>query len=152
MTRVIVAEKPSVARDLARIVGARARREGALTFRLIAEHARCRKPVQRLWISSLTDAAIRAGLEQLRDGHDYDALAAAARARAQADWLIGMNLTRAYTLALCDGSNRPIPDIGVLLPGVCSCGNSRHSLEPLMTPTVLRRPRASGFAWSIGRT
>jgi DNA topoisomerase-3 len=73
-------------------------REGELIFRLIAEHARCRKPVQRLWISSLTDEAIRAGLERLRPGADYDALAAAARARAQADWLVGMNLTRAYTV------------------------------------------------------
>ena len=200
MTRVIVAEKPSVARDLARIVGARTRREGylegqgwrvtwalghlvhfaepdaygeawagrwsfgqlpmlperwrlrtdkktaaqfnivkalltdpntervicatdagregELIFRLIAEHARCRKPVQRLWISSLTDAAIRAGLEQLRDGHDYDALAAAARARAQADWLIGMNLTRAYTVhnrVLCTIGRVQTPTLAMIV-------------------------------------
>ncbi|MBK5930005.1 type IA DNA topoisomerase [Halochromatium salexigens] len=198
--RVIVAEKPSVARDLARIVGARARREGylegqgwrvtwalghlvhlaepdaygeawagrwsfaqlpmlperwrlrtdkktaaqfkivkalltdaatervicatdagregELIFRLIAEHARCRKPVQRLWISSLTDAAIRAGLQQLRDGHDYDALAAAARARAQADWLIGMNLTRAYTVhnrVLCTIGRVQTPTLAMIV-------------------------------------
>ncbi|MGB5833819.1 MAG: DNA topoisomerase 3, partial [Thiohalocapsa sp.] len=73
-------------------------REGELIFRLIAEHARCRKPVQRLWISSLTEEAIRDGLERLRPGSDYDPLAAAARARAQADWLVGMNLTRAYSV------------------------------------------------------
>ncbi|WP_462321911.1 type IA DNA topoisomerase [Halochromatium sp.] len=198
--RVIVAEKPSVARDLARIVGARARREGylegqgwrvtwalghlvhfaepdaygeawagrwsfaqlpmlperwrlrtdkktaaqfkvvkalltdpatervicatdagregELIFRLIAEHARFRKPVQRLWISSLTDAAIRAGLDQLRDGHDYDALAAAARARAQADWLIGMNLTRAYTVhnrVLCTIGRVQTPTLAMIV-------------------------------------
>jgi DNA topoisomerase-3 len=47
-------------------------REGELIFRLIAEHARCRKPVQRLWISSLTEEAIRAGLAALRPGSDYD--------------------------------------------------------------------------------
>ena len=93
-------------------------REGELIFRLIAEHARCRKPVQRLWISSLTDAAIRAGLEQLRDGHDYDALAAAARARAQADWLIGMNLTRAYTVhnrVLCTIGRVQTPTLAMIV-------------------------------------
>ncbi|MGD8207207.1 MAG: DNA topoisomerase 3 [Thiohalocapsa sp.] len=73
-------------------------REGELIFRLIVEQARCRKPVQRLWISSLTDEAIREGFRRLRAGTDYDALAAAARVRAQADWLVGMNLTRAYTV------------------------------------------------------
>ncbi len=93
-------------------------REGELIFRLIAEHARCRKPVQRLWISSLTDAAIRAGLQQLRDGHDYDALAAAARARAQADWLIGMNLTRAYTVhnrVLCTIGRVQTPTLAMIV-------------------------------------
>ncbi|KAA6185191.1 DNA topoisomerase III [Thiohalocapsa marina] len=87
------------AADTERVVCATdAGREGELIFRLIMAHARCRKPVQRLWISSLTDEAIRAGFAHLRPGADYDALAAAARARAQADWLVGMNLTRAYTV------------------------------------------------------
>ena len=87
------------AADTERVICATdAGREGELIFRLIAEHARCRKPVQRLWVSSLTDEAIRAGLDRLRPGRDYDDLAAAARARAQADWLVGMNLTRAYTV------------------------------------------------------
>jgi DNA topoisomerase-3 len=73
-------------------------REGEAIFRLIYEHARCTKPVERLWISSLTDEAIRAGFQALKPSTAFDALAAAARARAQADWLIGMNLTRAYTV------------------------------------------------------
>jgi DNA topoisomerase-3 len=73
-------------------------REGEHIFRLIYEQARCQKPVQRLWISSLTDHAIRQGFRQLRPSSDFDALAQAARARAQADWLVGMNLTRAYTV------------------------------------------------------
>ncbi|MDA0334735.1 MAG: DNA topoisomerase 3 [bacterium] len=72
-------------------------REGEHIFRLIYEHAGCRKPVQRLWISSLTDAAIRDGFGRLQDGTVFEPLAAAARARSQADWLVGMNLTRAYT-------------------------------------------------------
>ena len=74
-------------------------REGELIFRYIYEAAGSDKPVQRLWISSLTPEAIRDGLEKLRDGHDYDPLANAARGRSRADWLVGMNLSRAYTLA-----------------------------------------------------
>lgn len=75
-------------------------REGELIFRFIYEAAGCRKPVQRLWISSLTDGAIREGFRKLKDGRSYDALAAAARARSQADWLVGMNLSRAYGLSM----------------------------------------------------
>jgi len=73
-------------------------REGELIFRYIYELARCRKPWQRLWLSSLTPAAIRTALSKLEPGTRYDGLAAAARARSQADWLVGMNLSRAYTL------------------------------------------------------
>lgn len=73
-------------------------REGELIFRLIYEHARCQKPFRRLWISSLTPSAIKQGFDRLRDGGEYAPLAQAARARAQADWLVGLNLTRAYTV------------------------------------------------------
>jgi DNA topoisomerase-3 len=73
-------------------------REGELIFRYIYEQSRCRKPWQRLWLSSLTPAAIRGALAALQPGSRYDGLAAAARARSQADWLVGMNLSRAYTL------------------------------------------------------
>src|SRR5580704_5206448 len=74
-------------------------REGELIFRYIYEAAQCHKPFTRLWISSLTPDAIRRGLETLRPGSDYDALADAARGRSRADWLVGMNLSRAYSLA-----------------------------------------------------
>ena len=73
-------------------------REGENIFRLIYEHARCKKPFKRLWISSLTDEAIQGGFRALQEGSAFDALADAARARGQADWLMGMNLTRAYTV------------------------------------------------------
>ncbi len=73
-------------------------REGELIFRYIYEAARCTKPVRRLWISSLTPDAIARGFRDLRDGSEYDALARAARARSRADWLVGMNLSRAYSL------------------------------------------------------
>ncbi|MFL6290618.1 MAG: DNA topoisomerase 3, partial [Thermoanaerobaculia bacterium] len=73
-------------------------REGELIFRYIYEAAGCRKPFSRLWISSLTPEAIRKGFAKLRDGRDFDPLADAARGRSRADWLVGMNLSRAYTL------------------------------------------------------
>ncbi len=76
-------------------------REGELIFRYIYEAAGSDKPVRRLWISSLTPDAIRDGFAKLRDGHDYDNLADAAKGRSRADWLVGLNLSRAYTLA-CD--------------------------------------------------
>src|SRR3954470_1561912 len=73
-------------------------REGELIFRYIYEAAGCQKPVNRLWISSLTPDAIRRGFETLRPGTEYDSLADAARGRSRADWLVGMNLSRAYSL------------------------------------------------------
>src|SRR3984893_11233713 len=74
-------------------------REGELIFRYIYEAAGCRKAVSRLWISSLTPEAIREGFRRLRDGSEHEPLAAAARGRSRADWLVGMNLSRACTLA-----------------------------------------------------
>ncbi len=74
-------------------------REGELIFRYIYEAAQCEKPFSRLWISSLTPDAIRKGFAALRPGSDYDPLADAARGRSRADWLVGMNLSRAYSLA-----------------------------------------------------
>jgi DNA topoisomerase-3 len=74
-------------------------REGELIFRYLYEKIGCRKPVKRLWLSSLTPDAIRQGLGHLRDGADFDPLADAARGRSRADWLFGMNLSRATTLA-----------------------------------------------------
>ena len=73
-------------------------REGELIFRYIYEQAGCKKPVRRLWISSMTDEAIRAGFDALAPSSQYDALYHSARCRADADWLVGMNATRAYTL------------------------------------------------------
>jgi DNA topoisomerase-3 len=93
-------KKLIVAREVEYLVCATdAGREGELIFRFIYEAAGCRKPVRRLWISSLTPGAIKAGLLVMKDGRSYDSLAAAARGRAQADWLVGMNLSRAYTIA-----------------------------------------------------
>lgn len=81
------------------IVATDAGREGELIFRYIYEYFGCRKPFDRLWISSLTPQAIREGLDSLRPGRDYEGLNAAAHLRSQADWLIGYNASRALRLA-----------------------------------------------------
>jgi DNA topoisomerase-3 len=73
-------------------------REGDMIFGYIYEAAGCKKPVSRLWISSLTPDAIRTGFNKLRPGSDYDRLADAASGRSRADWLVGMNLSRAYSI------------------------------------------------------
>ncbi|MDC0720516.1 DNA topoisomerase 3 [Nannocystis bainbridge] len=88
-------------RSVTRIVCATdAGREGELIFRYIYEAAGCKKPVSRLWISSLTREAILDGFSRLRSGAEFDDLADAARGRSRADWLVGMNLSRAYSLVL----------------------------------------------------
>ena len=73
-------------------------REGELIFRYIYRMAGCQKPVERLWISSMTDAAIRQGFEELRPASHYDSLYESARCRSEADWLVGMNASRAFSL------------------------------------------------------
>ena len=73
-------------------------REGELIFRYIYEKAGCKKPFERLWISSMTDEAIREGFREIRPGKDYDGLYESARCRSRADWLVGMNASRAFTL------------------------------------------------------
>lgn len=78
-------------------------REGELIFRLIYNHTACHKPFDRLWISSLTDRAIREGLDNLKPGSDYDNLYRAAEARAIADWEIGLNGTQALSIAAGQG-------------------------------------------------
>ena len=73
-------------------------REGELIFRLVYEMAGCTKPILRLWISSMEDAAIREGFQNLRPGADYDALYQSALCRQKADWLVGINATRLFSV------------------------------------------------------
>lgn len=88
-------------------------REGELIFRYVYELAGCRKPTLRLWLASLTDNAVRAALANLRPGSDYDALGDAARSRSEADWLVGLNATRALTLlARKGGAQRRLMSVG----------------------------------------
>ena len=74
-------------------------REGELIFRLIYNYLECNKPFDRLWISSLTDQAIRKGLENLRPGSEYDSLYRSAKARSQADWVVGINASQALSIS-----------------------------------------------------
>ena len=81
------------------IVATDAGREGELIFRYIYQHLGCRKPFDRLWISSLTDKAIREGMANLKSGNHYDNLYHSAKARSEADWLVGINASRALSIA-----------------------------------------------------
>jgi DNA topoisomerase IA len=104
------------------IVGTDAGREGELIFRYIYQVSGCNKPFKRLWISSQTDQAIRDGFNKLKAGTDYDNLYFAARSRSEADWLVGINATRA--LPFQPGQNRCYPWPGANT-GTC------HDLFPL---------------------
>jgi len=87
-------------------------REGELIFRYVYELAGSSLRVRRLWISSMTDEALTNGLAGLRDGHTYDNLAAAARCRSEADWLVGLNATRAVTVRHRTKGTAPLYSIG----------------------------------------
>jgi DNA topoisomerase-3 len=110
-------------REFAAVVNAcDAGREGELIFRYCYELAGSRLPIRRLWVSSLTDQAIREGMAALRPGREFDHLAAAARCRAAADWLVGMNATRAVTLVrratqdvLCSIGRVQTPTLGLIV-------------------------------------
>ena len=86
------------------IVATDAGREGELIFRYLYQYLNCHTPFQRLWISSLTDKAIKEGLNNLKDGHDFDNLYLSAKARSEADWLVGINATQALTIAAGKGT------------------------------------------------
>ena len=94
-----ILKKLLCAPDVTEVVNAcDAGREGELIFRNVYELAGCRKPMKRLWISSMEDSAIREGFENLRPGADYDGLHQAALCRAKADWLVGINATRLFSV------------------------------------------------------
>lgn len=97
------------------IVATDAGREGELIFRYIYEHLRCNKPFERLWISSLTEKAIKQGFDNLKLGSDFDGLYHAAKGRSRADWLVGINASQALSIA---------------------AGNGIYSLGRVQTPTL----------------
>ncbi len=98
------------------IVATDAGREGELIFRYIYHYLKCNKPFNRLWINSLTDKAIREGLANLKNGNEYDNLYLAAKARSEADWLVGINASQALSVA---------------------AGYGTYSLGRVQTPTLM---------------
>ncbi|MGI4870955.1 MAG: DNA topoisomerase 3 [Janthinobacterium lividum] len=86
--------------------------EGEVIQRWVIHEAKCRKPVKRLWISSLTEEAIRQGFENLRDGKEFDSLYQAGRSRAVGDWLLGLNATRLFTLKYTNYGDKQLLSIG----------------------------------------
>ncbi|ODS91264.1 MAG: DNA topoisomerase III [Chryseobacterium sp. SCN 40-13] len=98
------------------IVATDAGREGELIFRYIYEYLKCNKPFERLWISSLTEKAIKQGFDNLKDGAAFDRLYQAAQGRSRADWLVGINATQALSIA---------------------AGNGIYSLGRVQTPTLV---------------
>lgn len=97
------------------IVATDAGREGELIFRYIYQYLKCKKPFERLWISSLTEKAIKQGFDNLKPGIDFDGLYLAAQARSRADWLVGINASQALSI---------------------SAGNTIYSLGRVQTPTL----------------
>ncbi len=97
------------------IVATDAGREGELIFRYIYEYLKCTRPFERLWISSLTEKAIKQGFDNLKDGKEFDGLYYAAQGRSRADWLVGINATQALSIA---------------------AGNGIYSLGRVQTPTL----------------
>lgn len=97
------------------IVATDAGREGELIFRYVYEYLKCNKPFERLWISSLTEKAIKQGFENLKNGKEFDGLFQAGQGRSRADWLVGINATQALSIA---------------------AGNGVYSLGRVQTPTL----------------
>ena len=105
--------------DVSEVVNAcDAGREGELIFRFVYEMAGCKKPMRRLWISSMEEAVIKEGFSRLKNGEEYDALFASALCRAKADWLIGINATRLFFCPLqpyIERGARTDPDLKMLV-------------------------------------
>ena len=100
-------------KDVSELINAcDAGREGELIFRYIAQYAGTKKPIKRLWLQSMTPEAIREGFARLRSDAEMQPLATAARSRNEADWLIGINATRAFTLRLSGGRGSTITSLG----------------------------------------
>src|SRR5216110_1751093 len=100
-------------REVSEIINAcDAGREGELIFRYIVQYASTKKPIKRLWLQSMTSEAIRGGFARLRSDDEMQPLASAARSRNEADWLVGINATRAFTLRLSGGRGSTVTSLG----------------------------------------
>ena len=126
------------------IIATDAGREGELVARLILKKTGCNKPIRRLWISSVTDKAIREGFANLKDGREYNNLYDAAMCRAEADWLVGINATRALTCKY----NAQLSCGRVQTPTLAMIANGRRRYAHLYPSHTLGfRPEKT--AWSL---
>jgi DNA topoisomerase-3 len=137
-SRLKVLTKLLKRKDVERLINAcDAGREGELIFRLIAQHAKAKQPVQRLWLQSMTPAAIRDGFARLRSDEEMQPLADAARCRSEADWLVGINGTRHDGVQ--QQGRRFLPDYG--WPGAdahtVDRGRARREDSPLRAARLL---------------
>jgi DNA topoisomerase III len=111
--RVNVLRKLIKGKNVSDIINAcDAGREGELIFRYIVQYAGTKKPIKRLWLQSMTPEAIREGFARLRSDAEMQPLASAARSRNEADWLVGINATRAFTLRLSGGRGSTVTSLG----------------------------------------
>src|ERR1041384_7034094 len=111
--RVSTLRKLIRSKDVLEIINAcDAGREGELIFRYIVQYAGAKKPIKRLWLQSMTSEAIRNGFARLRSDDEMQPLASAARSRNEADWLVGINATRAFTLRLSGGRGSTVTSLG----------------------------------------
>src|SRR5213595_3996232 len=111
--RVSTLRKLIRSKDVSEIINAcDAGREGELIFRYIVQYVSTKKPIKRLWLQSMTSEAIRGGFTRLRSDDEMQPLASAARSRNEADWLVGINSTRAFTLRLSGGRGSTVTSLG----------------------------------------
>lgn len=130
------------------VVATDAGREGELIFRYIFHYLDCRKPFVRLWISSLTDRAIREGMENLQPGEHYDNLYLAAKSRSEADWLIGINATQALSVAAGQG----VFSLGRVQTPTLMMIYDRYLENKNFVPTKFWQLKASTASGGIGFT
>ena len=130
------------------IVATDAGREGELIFRYIFHYLNCRKPFVRLWISSLTDKAIREGLDNLQPGERYDNLYLSAKSRSEADWLIGINATQALSVAAGQG----VFSLGRVQTPTLMMICDRYLENKNFVPTKFWQLKASAASGGIGFT
>ena len=131
------------------IVATDAGREGELIFRYVYSHLNCKKPFQRLWISSLTDKAIKEGLQNLKPGSDYDNLYQAAKARSEADWLVGLNSSQALSIA----AGRGVYSLGRVqtptLAMICKRFLENKNFAPVPFWQIRVRTEKSGISFPV---
>lgn len=134
------------------INGCDAGREGELIFRYVYQKAGCNKPIKRLWFSSLTDEAIKLAWQNLQDGSHFENLADAARCRSEADWLVGLNATRAMTcLAQAAGGDQFLSIGRVQTPTLALIVNRDRQIEDFVPEPFWRIKATFAFQDSEGK-